>query len=437
MGSSCSVVARGGGEGGASTGTSGGDPPRDCKGIVQVRLRGALDGVLERIEIGNSGVDAEKNMAYQKNTRLAVVKGETRGPADFKVRQTPGEEWNPSPQGSPRSPQGSPRHNKGGAKGEPQEGTRNVLGKNVRYFKLKEATEGIEVVNTDQVRRNADLLKAARGGDFAGVINSMSEGASVNCSTLRGQTPLMLASAAYSKAGIDCVKFLLEAQAEIDTRDAGGWTALLYACSNNRADQAALLVASDASVKTRATDGKTCLMLAAAEGGDNLVQYLFEHQAQPEKKDDRGWTVLFYACSDGNSEMVKLLLRKDCSPKDTAKDGTTPLMCAASSESGKKIGTLLLKRSSNINQRNQDGNTALMIALMVRRPNFAEFLMNETANVLIKNADGRDAIDIAESNGLNAIKAKIELRARLQAEALQKVRESRERRSPSSSPRLA
>jgi len=299
-------------------------------------------------------------------------------------------------------------------------GIEHILGRNVRPFKHEAFEKEPEGEITDKTL-NENLLKASRGGDFKATVDALNAGAYIHSQSLRNQTPLMLAAGSPGKEACDCVKFLLEAEAEVESKDDSGWTALMFACRNKQQDQVALLLEHMANVRVCALDGQTPVMLAALEGGEHLIQHLAENQATLDKKDDRGWTVLYTACDMGNVELVKWLLKKQMSPKDKAKDGRTPLITAVNApRHATRVALHLMKKNASVNLKTANGNTALMVALQNDKEDFADFLMEEQPDldVLQKNANGEDAFEIAERKGLHALKIKIDLRSRMQAEAL-------------------
>eukprot|EP00747_Dinoflagellata_sp_TGD_P165224 gnl/TRDRNA2_/TRDRNA2_186228_c0_seq1.p1 gnl/TRDRNA2_/TRDRNA2_186228_c0~~gnl/TRDRNA2_/TRDRNA2_186228_c0_seq1.p1 ORF type:complete len:350 (-),score=92.79 gnl/TRDRNA2_/TRDRNA2_186228_c0_seq1:138-1187(-) len=289
---------------------------------------------------------------------------------------------------------------------------RNALNKNAKSF---EAGSRIVDAAARSHKLQQRLLQAARSGDFKKTVDCVSQGADVHSKTLRGQTPLMLAAASHSKGTLDTLKFLCETMVDVESKDEAGWTPLLHACRNNQTEVVKFLLEKSASPKARATDGKTAVMLATMDGADMLVQHLASAKAQIDKKDERGWSVLFYACEDGRKDLVRWLLSKAGNPKDRAKDGTTPLMVAA--ESGHmKIGQMLVKKTANPNAKTEQGNTALMICLRHTKEEFAHWLLEAGVDVTIKNQENEDALDIADQQGLVALKGILEMKARVATE---------------------
>lgn len=268
-----------------------------------------------------------------------------------------------------------------------------------------------------EAHHQEQLIMAARAGDYTRTVDAIADGCDIHGTTLRGQTPLMLAASSRGKAAVDTVRFLLDTMADVEAKDEAGWTAVLHGCRNNQTQCVEVLIERKASIKARANDGKTAIMLATLESADQLAMTLVNLKAPLDKKDDRGWTALFYACEDGRADLVHWLLKKQASAKDRAKDGYTALMLAAQCGS-KKTGIRLLKMQANPNAKDQTGHTALMIGLKYQRDEFSNMILEEPIDVLATNIENEDAIEIADYSGMAIIKGKLMVKARVAQEEL-------------------
>lgn len=255
------------------------------------------------------------------------------------------------------------------------------------------------------------LYSSAREGNYKKVVEALGKHADIHGRTSRGQTALMLASAAYGKSSLDAMRFLVDTKSEMEAKDNNGWTPLLYACRNSQLEAANLLIEGGASIKSRSNDGSTSVMLAARDGGEKLVMDLLAKQAPIDKKDDRGWTLLFVACEDGRLELVKWLLRKSANVKDKSKENQTVMMVAATS-GNTKVAEKLLKKMANLNSQTNDGDTALLVAIKTQQEEFAKWLVENGTDVTVRNARGEDAICLAESWGMTMLRSMIEHRIR-------------------------
>ena len=80
-------------------------------------------------------------------------------------------------------------------------------------------------------------------------------------SAVNGRTPLMTVS---GWGGLDSVRILLDAGADVDAKSEFGWTALMYAVSRGRHENIDCLLTHHANVFNRARNGDTVLTLARA-----------------------------------------------------------------------------------------------------------------------------------------------------------------------------
>lgn len=300
----------------------------------------------------------------------------------------------------------------------------HLLGRSVRPFRPPEALRDAGPGTNARERRKAaldkELFRATRAGDYDAMLDALAKGAEVNSRGGRQETPLMLAAAARSTGATACLQLLLDAQAEVDTKDAFGWSALLHGCRNNCLQQVEMLVKAKAFIGVSAHDGRNALMLATLEGGNRIVQFLVDHQAQLNKKDQNGWTPLFHACSQGNVDLVKWMMKHKCSAQEVAKNDYTALMSCYNAPNCTKVAYQLVKRGCSINAQCSSGETVLMLALRDDQANAMDFVrwlvQNPLLEVLVKNKDNEDAIDVADKRGLHGIRMMLESTARLQAE---------------------
>jgi len=69
----------------------------------------------------------------------------------------------------------------------------------------------------------------------------------------------------------DLVVRLAEAGADVNARDAGGWTALHFAASDGRGPLVVALLAAHADPTLRTSDGETARQLAEGSGDDETL----------------------------------------------------------------------------------------------------------------------------------------------------------------------
>ncbi|WP_327590571.1 ankyrin repeat domain-containing protein [Nonomuraea sp. NBC_00507] len=135
------------------------------------------------------------------------------------------------------------------------------------------------------------LYRAALNGENETVGKLLAGGADPNKPSEGEEEGLPLcAAAAWDRHEV--ASTLLAAGADVNGRETGGWTALLWAASNGHAATARVLIEAGAGVDTANDDGDTPLSLAARRGALGVVQVLLEAGADPAKYDGDGDTPL-------------------------------------------------------------------------------------------------------------------------------------------------
>ncbi|MEV4169761.1 ankyrin repeat domain-containing protein [Nonomuraea sp. NPDC049709] len=135
------------------------------------------------------------------------------------------------------------------------------------------------------------LYRAALNGESETVGKLLASGADPNKPSKGEEEGLPLcAAAAWDRTEV--AEALLAAGADINGREAGGWTALLWAAANGHAAVARVLIEAGAEVDATNDDGDTPLSLAARRGALGMVQTLLEAGADHQKYDGDGDTPL-------------------------------------------------------------------------------------------------------------------------------------------------
>ncbi|KAL3870816.1 hypothetical protein ACJMK2_038856 [Sinanodonta woodiana] len=125
-------------------------------------------------------------------------------------------------------------------------------------------------------------------------------GGDVEKTNSEGQTPLILACK-LSKP--DCIYYLLETQAKLDTRDNYGRIGLHYAALSNRLDVNVLiaLIRSGSFVNTRDNEGLTPLHFAVMFGQTLKVAVLLDEGADPDARTRKGRSPLYILLNRNNT----------------------------------------------------------------------------------------------------------------------------------------
>jgi ankyrin repeat protein len=174
------------------------------------------------------------------------------------------------------------------------------------------------------------ILDAAEAGDLAEVQRLVGQDASLL--NARGphlaRTPLMVASQG-GHMGVVCL--LLDKGAAINERDAGGCTALWYACCDGRPSVVRLLLERGADPTIATGWGSTPLIEASSQGHLKVVRSLLGHpsaRATINRRDINGRTALWWACYKGSAGVVRALLESGADATIASNAGTTPMAIA-------------------------------------------------------------------------------------------------------------
>ena len=99
----------------------------------------------------------------------------------------------------------------------------------------------------------------------------------------------------------------LEAGADVNAKDKGGWTPLRWAARNGYTDIVKTLIDTGANVHARDGDGRTVLMYGAGKGHRGTVIALIDKGADVNARSKTGWTALKLAARNGHKDIVALL----------------------------------------------------------------------------------------------------------------------------------
>uniref|UniRef100_A0A667YI80 Ankyrin repeat and sterile alpha motif domain containing 3 n=1 Tax=Myripristis murdjan TaxID=586833 RepID=A0A667YI80_9TELE len=159
----------------------------------------------------------------------------------------------------------------------------------------------------------------------------------------------------------ECIK---KKTVDLDGKNVGGWTPLMYAAYIGHDNIANLLLEAGVSVNATTSKGLTPLMLAASCGNESIAYFLLQQGAELELKDSRGWTALLHCTSTGHQQMVKFLLDNNANANvKEPGSGFTPLMEAAAS-GHEIIVQYLLDHKVRVDERSCKGETARALAMM-------------------------------------------------------------------------
>ncbi|RUS86667.1 hypothetical protein EGW08_005541 [Elysia chlorotica] len=152
---------------------------------------------------------------------------------------------------------------------------------------------------------------------------------------------------------------------DLDRKNHGGWTPLMYACYIGHDNIVSLLItAGCCNMNAKNPRGLTPLMLAASCGNESVARTLIRRGANKELLDKSGWTALFHATYAGHQNFVAFLIEAEAN-KDAVdpNTGLTPFMVAAS-EGHEIIVQLFLQNGVNTHAKAFNGDMARSLALL-------------------------------------------------------------------------
>lgn len=158
---------------------------------------------------------------------------------------------------------------------------------------------------------NSDLVAAAANGQTAQVITLLGKGADINVRDAGGYTPLIWAAL---KGHDQVIGELLRRGANVSARDKEGYTALMWASQNHRADAVRALLAHGANPNEADREGYTAMTWAAQDGVPAIASELLVHGSDPNARDRMGYTPLMWAAQQGHNSVIKLLMVNGANP---------------------------------------------------------------------------------------------------------------------------
>ena len=182
------------------------------------------------------------------------------------------------------------------------------------------------------------------------------------------------------------VKRCLASKIDVNCKDSGGRTPLLWACYYGQLAVAQYLVQQGGDVFRATTDGYTPLSSAAERGHLGIVQFLVQHNVDVNSMvHDK--TPLLHAAERGHLGMTKFLVSQGADvDKESTVDGCTPTFMAACY--GFPLVVAFLKQSNaDINRTNRFGWSPVYVAAEQGHLEVVQCLVQMGADVNIANQE--------------------------------------------------
>jgi len=231
---------------------------------------------------------------------------------------------------------------------------------------------------------DATLVEAAKSGDAAAVKALLQANADGNSAEADGTTALHWA---VRRGDLATVDLLLMAGAKASTANRYGVTPLYLASANGDAVTVARLLDAGADPNTSLPDGETVLMTAARTGNVAVIKALVARGANVRARERRkGQDALMWAAAENNAAAVTALIEAGADRDSRSNGGAfTPFLFAVR---GGHLDSsrALLDAGVEVNQPLSDGTSPLVLAVINAHYELAGLLLERGAN---PNADAQ------------------------------------------------
>ncbi|CAH8447699.1 unnamed protein product [Schistosoma turkestanicum] len=201
----------------------------------------------------------------------------------------------------------------------------------------------------------------------------------------------------------ESVKSLLESEANPNTMDQDGWSALRTAAWGGYSDIVELLIYYGADVNLCGPDGRTALRAAAWAGNLETVKCLLNAGANVNKSDSEKRTALIAAAYMGHTDVLEVLLKAGADVNHSDSDGRTALhvaaFCVQKSTGHTDIVACLLNHGANPNLSDNEGITPLLGASSSGNYLVCELCLESDADVNMADKSGRTPVMLAVIGG--------------------------------------
>ena len=131
--------------------------------------------------------------------------------------------------------------------------------------------------------------------------------------------------AAQQESHAEAVRVLIDAGADMDTKDDGGHSPLHFASRSGALEVVKMLVEAGAGVCLTDDDGLTCLILAASNGHTETVRYLVGlPEVDVNHRNSNNETALHCATNKGHRDVVQVLIDAGADVDTDNNDGRSP-----------------------------------------------------------------------------------------------------------------
>lgn len=283
---------------------------------------------------------------------------------------------------------------------------------------------------SERIHRKTPLMYACKSGHVDVVRQLLDLGASVNASSLSGETPIFVAIAEDRKEivglllsrpelqintgnpeQLDRTALLLAVRLgnlnitqkllkipgiDVNKQDVDGYTALSIACAKGHSEIVRILLEQQ-DVNTNLTThvaGLSALMLAVSQEDTTTVRLLLDCGADPHCRDNNGGSAVAQAVERGSILAIKIMLEHHIDLRTMDDEGRS-LIHLAAMKGHTDVIRILSERGLQLNCQDIVGSTPLHEASRHGKIEAADALLNLGADQSIKDHDGNLAIEVA------------------------------------------
>ena len=197
-------------------------------------------------------------------------------------------------------------------------------------------------------------------------------GADIETKDEKGRSPL---HCACKRGALDVVKMLIEAGARLATKDENERSPLHYACESGALDVVKMLLEAGAGVRDTDYNDRKCLALAAMFGRTETVRYLVGlPEVDVNHRDTVNKTALRCAVDQKHKDVVQVLIAAGADVNIRSNLGRSPLYAAC--ETGAlDIVKMLVRAGAGVRDTDNNGDTCLTRAADSGRTEIVRYLV--------------------------------------------------------------
>uniref|UniRef100_A0A8C1P652 Ankyrin repeat and kinase domain containing 1 n=1 Tax=Cyprinus carpio TaxID=7962 RepID=A0A8C1P652_CYPCA len=268
-----------------------------------------------------------------------------------------------------------------------------LVKKDFENFKKVLRKEHVSMLFQDN---NSLLHHAVASGDTESVQMVLNLGASVNCQSAKGYTPLVVA---VLHKFYEICSLLTDCGADVNLSDGDQWTALHFAVQAGDDRSVRLLLDNKARADAKEKDGWTPLHLAAQNGHEHIVRILLRRlDDMDEQERQSGRTPLHVACIYGYVNIVKLLLKNGADVNKPDNLQSTSLHLAAD-EGHFRVVHLLVNNGADVKTVNEQSYSPLHFAALKGYTGICRLLLSKGLDPNIRTYQNWTAMHLAALKG--------------------------------------